>query len=102
MLLCRARGRGVLGWGRGGPGGAPLLSALVPLACRPCVLAASVFSAAQSPAGGVWVDGQAPLTVTAVTCELRFVSLRAVNDIDLTACSRLIYCNCKLISMKIY
>lgn len=28
VLLCRARGHGVLGWGRGGPGGAPLLSAL--------------------------------------------------------------------------
>lgn len=67
------------------------------------MLAASVFSAAQGPeGGGVWVDGQAPLTVTAVTCELRFVSLRAVNDIDLTACLRLIYCNCKLASMKIY
>lgn len=66
------------------------------------MLAASVFSAAQSPDGGVWVDGQASLIVTAVTCEPRFVSLRAVNDVDLTACLRLIYCNCKLTSMKIY
>lgn len=59
------------------------------LPCRLCVLVASVFSAACTCKGsGVWVDDQASLTVTAVTCGPRFVSPMAVNDIDLTACLR--------------
>ena len=65
------------------------------LACRPCVLAAGVFSAVCGPEGCiVWVDDWASLTVTEVTYESHFVFPRALNDIDLTACLRLLYCNC--------
>lgn len=54
-----------------------------PLACRLCVPCRSLaLPPARGPeGGGVWVDGRAALTITAVAHEPRFVSPRAENDI---------------------
>lgn len=65
------------------------------LACRPGVLAAGIFSVARGPESCiVWVVDWASLTVTEVMYESHFVFPRAMDDIDLTARLRLIYCNC--------